>query len=113
MLTLNPVGGKPDITWQDVAQAIAGLNWFEHHFVRAVYCEDNKDSVATINHLACKYEQSTDFAFAALFEFTYPNHCSRCGGTGEIAAEACERCHGSGIVPVSDRQRAALMQRGP
>lgn len=52
---------------------------------------------------------------AALHELCHPNHCTACGGTGEMLQDerivACPACDGVGIVPVSDRQRARLLGR--
>lgn len=52
---------------------------------------------------------------AVLEELARPNLCPDCGGAGEMMLEAlrvvCETCEGRGLLPVSDRARAARIGR--
>lgn len=50
---------------------------------------------------------------AVINEMTSPNHCSACGGRGDVTGGKlvirCNQCDGTGTKPISDRQRAAAM----
>jgi hypothetical protein len=52
---------------------------------------------------------------AVLEELARPNLCADCGGAGEVMDDAlrvrCETCDGRGVLPVSDRARAARIER--
>ncbi len=52
---------------------------------------------------------------AVLEELARPNLCPDCSGAGEMMLEAlrvvCETCAGRGVLPVSDRARAARIKR--
>ncbi|WP_434031853.1 hypothetical protein [[Pseudomonas] boreopolis] len=53
---------------------------------------------------------------AALNEIKKRNGCPNCGARGEIRNSAgvvikCEKCNGSGVIPVSDRARAEAIGR--
>lgn len=59
------------------------------------------------------YDRLPDIIVACVEEIAKPNHCTSCNGRGEILRAdlkvMCPHCGGSGIVPVSDRKRAAAM----
>lgn len=52
---------------------------------------------------------------AVLDEVSAPNHCRYCEGRGEATVGTltvqCKQCDGNGSAPVSDRQRAARIER--
>jgi len=52
---------------------------------------------------------------AVLAELATPNLCTHCEGRGEVFAQdrllPCEPCEGQGHSPVSDRKRAAMIER--
>lgn len=52
---------------------------------------------------------------AVLSEIAKANHCEACAGRGERlvgeTVRVCTECGGRGIVPVSDRRRAAAIGR--
>lgn len=54
---------------------------------------------------------------AAVNEFKHPNHCETCAGRGEVMAGEllmdCPVCKKHGVVPVSDRKRAASLGVSP
>lgn len=59
------------------------------------------------------HERLPAIVAACVDEIAKPNHCASCEGRGEIhrgdLKVMCPQCGGSGIVPVSDRKRAAAM----
>lgn len=54
---------------------------------------------------------------AAVNEFKRPNHCEACAGRGEVLLGEllmdCPTCQKHGVVPVSDRKRAAALGVSP
>lgn len=60
-------------------------------------------------------ESLPTLAGAVLAEIATANHCELCAGRAEVivgtVVKVCEQCSGRGIVPVSDRKRAAAISR--
>lgn len=106
-VNLNPIGGAPDLTWQDVAFAIAKLSQEHSLFARAVYCEDNHDTQQFIDLMMKKTNTEFNVIRAALFEFVFKKRCKKCGGDKITGNSECKACFGSGLKPFSNRERAA------
>lgn len=126
-ITGEGFGGTPDITWNDVAGALAGTKRIGYLLLLAKYTGDRGATSAFISELAieikseknCDTPKALRVAVACSFPVLHPMRCGCCQGRGVIypkekgrtlkeTARPCRHCDGTGYSQLSERKRAGI-----
>ena len=115
--SLTPIGGTPDITWEDVAGSLPALPRHGLLYIYAKYIDIKHDPelLAQAKAVAVKKYGNKDvprvkvLAAIALDQALNAGHCQHCHGSGHIAIregfEQCSHCNGTGRAKaISQRQ---------
>lgn len=120
-----PIGGKPEITWEDVAGSLPHFSQLGKLYIFAKYVDIKIESqlLAEAKALALKKFGTKDeskvktLAALALDQAINPGHCKSCNGSGQIPSKngflTCKSCQGTGRAKeLSTRQLAARLRVG-
>ena len=123
--SLNPIGGKPETTWEDVAASLPHLCRHGTLYMYAKYIDIRSDPelLAEAKAVALArygHEESLRvkaLASIALDQALNAGHCPHCQGTGQTTNregfEQCSHCNGTGRAKeLSQRQLMSALHVG-
>jgi len=119
--SLTPLGGKPEITWEDIAFSLPRLSRHGKLFIFSKFCiHKDAELLQLAKEEAVKKFKDVDvaqihrLAAIALDEALGAGHCKKCNGAGQIVSRKgftqCRTCEGTGRAKErSTRQLAAAL----
>ncbi len=123
--SLNPIGGKPETTWEDVAGSLPHLCRHGTLYLYAKYIDIGLDpqlhaeakAVALAKYGNKDAVRVKALASIALDQALNTGHCQHCQGSGQIANregfEQCSHCNGTGRAKeLSQRQLMSALHVG-